>query len=110
MMPGDHGPWVSPDQSQVAYLMFSQTRVSLHVVSLTSGDTWEVESPAADHGYIVTVTWVTSDTLSVGWMTRDQTSLLFTICSRVKDWTCNIVSTMAEEKNDYHLNNEQHHL
>ena len=107
-MPGDPGPWVSPDQSHLAYLLFSEASVSLHVVSVTSGDTWEVVSPAADHVYIVTATWVTSDTMSVGWMTRDQTSLLFTICSRVKDWTCNIVSTMAKEKNYYRLNNEQH--
>ena len=71
---GDSGPWVSPDQSKLAYLVHTNQSVQCHVVSLTSRNPPNqviVTPPDRKYcgscAYIVSVSWISDNLLSIIW-------------------------------------------
>ena len=101
-MNGHSGPWISPNQSLVAFLLFSPDHsVQCQVRALEDNRKWRLFPPDAKSSeaffYISSVSWATSDTLSVVWIDRTQTSIFYTLCipnsQSSNSYKCNIVST-----------------
>ena len=101
MMNGHSGPWLSPDQSLVALLHHSSEHsVQCSVIRLTDKRKWKIISPDVKSSeaffYISSVTWATSNTLSLTWMDRSQTTIFYTLCvppsEASNSYKCNIVS------------------
>jgi len=99
---GDSGPWVSPDQSKLAYLVHTNHSVQCHVVSLTSRNPPNqviVTPPDRKYcgscAYIVSVSWISDNLLSIIWTQEVGSSVVYTVCgpgSRDEEsWQCNIV-------------------
>ena len=100
MMSGHSGPWISPEQSLMAYLLYHNNSTECFVLSLTDRTKWKIIPPDVKSSeaffYISSVTWATSNTLSLTWMDRSQTTIFYTLCvppsEASNSYNCNIVS------------------
>ena len=101
MMGGHSGPWISPDQSLMAYLLYHNNSTECFVLSLTDRTKWKIIPPDVKSSeaffYISSVTWASSNTLSLVWLDLSQTSIFYTLCApnsaASNSYKCNIVSS-----------------